>query len=160
MPKITRREYEELYENAGIKNYQLRDLTDIELIHGYDLTLLPGYEELSTENKKLFEDTVVRLFNGHGLDTRKDLLPKCVHYVEEINFYKFIEEEDCNSVIGQEVYSLIKNRNGKYVHKKRIHRFTYEKGIPFKECKTYSKTYLRFELKGVWYHFTEAYEWY
>lgn len=101
MPKITRCEYEELYENAGIKNYQLRDLTDIQLIHGFDLTLLPGYEELTIEHKEIFEKTVIRFFNAHGLNTCKDLLSKCVHFVEEINFYKFIEEEDCNLVIGQ-----------------------------------------------------------
>lgn len=158
MSKITRREYEKRYEVIGLTDYKLRDLTDIQLIHGFDLTLLPGYEELTIEHKEIFEKTIIRFFNAHGLDTRKDLTPQCVHYVAEINYIK--RDEDHDTLVGQVVYSLVKKQSDKYVHKKRIHKFTLEKSIPFKECQTYSKTYLRFELKGEWFHFTEAYEWY
>ncbi len=153
---MTRKELERKYEERRIKDYQLRTLEDLKVIHGIDVPELSGYQELSEQHKELFDRTVIRLFNAWGLDSRKEFRPKCVHYVSEITYEKEISEDEVVDV-GTEIF-VIDSKTG--TKKSRIHRYVFEKDIPFKECNKYAKCYLRFELKDVWFHITEDGKWY
>jgi len=153
---MTRKELERRYEEYGLTDYQLKSLDDLKAVHSIDVTELKGYNELTDENRELFNSTVIRFFNSWGLDNRKELKPKSIHYVTEIEYEKEISEDEAVSA-GIEIY-VIDSRNGTKKH--RLHRYVFEKSIPFSECSKYVKNYLRFELKGVWFHITENGEWY
>ncbi len=156
---MKRQELERLerkYRKCGLPDYRLRNIGDLKAVHGVDVTELEGYSGLTDENRELFNRTVVRFFNAWGLDNRKELKPKSIHYVTEIEYEKEINEDEAVDV-GVEIYVIDSKTSTK---KHRLHRYVFEKSIPFSECRKYVKNYLRFELKGVWFHITENGEWY
>lgn len=156
---MTRRKLEMKYEERGLTDYQLRSLDDLKEIHGFDVRELSGYSGLTDDNRKLFEKAVLNFYNAHGLDSRKHLLPKSINYVEETEYCKHICENGDEYYYYRPVRTVINiiDRSGK---KHRFHRYTHDKDIPLSECEKFRKCYLRFELKGEWYHFTEKGEWY
>lgn len=139
---------ERKYEERGCTDYQLRNLADLEAIHGVNVLELPGYTDLSDEHKNLFDRSIIRFFNAHGLDNRKGLQPRCVHYVREVEYVKSISEDE-DMLVGIEI-NIIDSETGRKKH--RLHRYVFEKGISFKECRKDVKEYLRFELKDEWFH--------
>lgn len=151
---MTRTQLERKYEDCGLNDYQLRTLDELKEIHGVDVRDLSGYSGLTEENKKLFDMTVLHFYNAHGLDSRKQLLPKSVNYVIETEYVKDIDETEAETA-GIVIDSI--DRSGK---KRRLHRYVFNKNIPFSECRKEIKKYLRFELKGVWYHFMDKGKWY
>ena len=153
---MTRTELEKRYEERGCTDYQLNNLADLEAIHGVNVPELPGYIDLSDEHRKLFDESIIRFFNAHGLDNRKCLQPKCIHYVREIEYVKDISEEEAVTA-GIEI-NIIDSETS--IKKRRLHRYVLEKDIPFKECRKYTKEYLRFELKNEWYHILDNGNWY
>lgn len=153
---MTYKEMTRKYEERGLTDYQLRTLDDLKEIHGVDVAELSGYFGLSENNRKLFDVTVLRFYNAHGLNSRLELKPKAVNYVQEVIYYKSVSEEETED-IGLEIYLV---DDGMYITKKRLHRYVFKKGVSFKECEKSTKHYLRFELKGEWYHITENGQWY
>lgn len=153
---MTRTEFEKRYEKHGCNDYQLHNLADLKSIHGVNVCELPGYTDLSDEHRKLFDESIIRIFNAHGLDSRKGLQPKCIHYVREIEYVKAINKDEGISA-GIEI-NIINSETG--LKKRRLHRYVFEKDIPFKECRKEVKEYLRFELKDVWFHILDNGNWY
>lgn len=145
---MTRTELEKRYEEHGCMDYQLHSLAELKAIHGVNVSELSGYTDLSDEHRKLFESSIIRVFNAHGLDSRKDLQPKCIHFVRETEYTKAINDVE-EVLAGIEIH-IIDSETG--LKKRRLHRNVFEKGIPFKECRKDVKEYLRFELKNVWFH--------
>jgi len=105
---------------------------------------------------------IINFYNAWGLDRRKALTPKSVNYVYEVNYNKRLsskqlsENADIWTVVGQEVFVL--DEKGGIL--RRLHRYVHNKGINFKTCEKDTKIYLRFELKGEWYHIISTNEWY
>lgn len=64
--------------------------------------------------------------------------------------------EDEDILVGIEI-NIIDSETG--LKKCRLHRYVFEKEIPFKEYRKYVKEYLRFELKGEWFHIKNTGEW-
>lgn len=153
---MTRTELEKRYEEHGCMDYQLHTLADLKAIHGVNVSELPGYSDLSDEHRKLFESNIIRFFNAHGLDNRKCLQPKCIHYVREIEYVKVINTEEAMTA-GIEI-NIIDSETGR--KKRRLHKYVFEKDIPFKECRKDAKEYLRFELKNEWFHILDNGNWY
>ena len=155
---ITRIHLERKYEELGLTDYKLHTLEQLKEIHGIDVNQISGYKQLSNKHKKLFNEAIINFFNAWGLDNRKTLVPKSINFVYEVNYSKQLSNNDeFFTDIGQEVFVL--DEKGGIL--RRLHRFVYEKGISFKTCeKDRSKSYLRFELHGVWYHIMSATEWY
>lgn len=153
---MTYKEMTRKYEERGLTGYQLRTLEDLKEIHGVDVAELSGYSGLSENNRKLFDVTVLRFYNAHGLNSRLELKPKAVNYVQEVLYYNNISKDYAED-IGLEIYLVDSDM---CVTKKRLHRYVFKKGVSFKECEKSKKYYLRFELKGEWYHFTNKGEWY
>lgn len=153
---MTRTELEKRYEERGCIDYQLHNLADLEAIHGVNVSDLPGYTDLSDEHRKLFESSIIKFFNAHGMDSRKGLQPKCIHYVREIEYEKAVSKDE-GLLVGIEI-NIIDSETG--LKKRRLHRYVFEKDIPFKECRKYTKEYLRFELKNEWFHILDNGNWY
>lgn len=154
---MTRKELEKRYEERGCIDYKLRSLSDLEVIHGVNVSELPGYTDLSDKHRKVFDGSIIRFFNAHGLDSRKSLQPKCINYVREIEYEKEVSKGE-NILVGIEV-NIIDSKTG--LKKRRLHKNMFEKNIPFKECtKKYVMEYLCFELKNVWYHILDNGDWY
>ena len=154
-----RKKLEEKYEKMGLSDYHIKNLDQLKAIHNIDVNEIPGYQSLTAEHKELFDKTIIRFFNAWGLDRRNTLKVKCVHFVQEINFERQIDGvwED----IGQEVYALKSDNNGKFKLDRRLHKYVFEKGVSFKDCDKHKKTYLRFELvRDNWYHINNDYSWY
>lgn len=151
---MTYQEITKKYEERGLTDYKLRTLDDLKEIHGVDVQELSGYSGLSDDNRKLFDMTVLRFYNAHGLNSRLELNPKSINYVQEVLYYRSISDDEAED-IGIVINAF--DRNGK---KHLLHRYVFKKGVSFKECGKSIKCYLRFELKGVWYHFTSKGEWY
>ncbi len=151
---MTRKQLERKYEDCGLNDCRLKTLDEIREIHGVDVRELSGYSGLTEKNRKLFDMTVLNFYKAHDLDSRKHLIPKSVNYVIETESVKDIDETEAETV-GTVIDSI--DRNGK---KRKMHRYVFNKNIPFSECRKEIKKYLRFELKGEWYHFTDKGEWY
>lgn len=154
---MTRKQLERKYEDCGLNDYRLKSLDNLREIHGFDVRELSGYSGLTDENKMLFDKTVLRFYNSLGMDIKKQLIPKSVNYVQEIAYCKPLCESGNEYYESVGIVINIIDRNGK---KHRFHRYIFDKSVPLSECKKFYKSYLRFELKGEWYHFTEKGEWY
>ena len=105
-----------LYEKYGRADYQLQTVQDILNIHGYDITETTGYQDLTEENKRIFEAYVIRHLNNVGMNTRLTMWPKSVHYVRELTYTgpeEWDQEEQRNFrwEIGKEF--IILKANGK-----------------------------------------------
>lgn len=151
----TRREIEKKYEVLELNDYKLHTLDQLYLIHGVDVSRLKGYDTLSEKNRKLFDKVLLYFYNVRGLDSRIALDPKCIHMVKEINYDRLIPEEErydpevIYESIGQEIYVV--DDQGKLTNE-RLHKYVFEAGVSFDECKKFTKTYMRFELSDEWFH--------
>ncbi len=152
---MTHYEIEQRYIENGCGDFRIHNLSDLKNIHDFDVEQLQGYAELPQEQRELFDRTIISFYNAHGLDIRKQLQPKSVNYVYEINY-----ADTNNELVGEDIY-VVKS-DGKTVGK-RLHRHRFDKSADFRPCREIDKKcYLRFELngKGGWYHFTPKGEWY
>lgn len=147
---MTRKQIERKYEERGLNDYCIRTVDDLKAVHNIDVEELKGYENLSDECKELFEKTVIHFFNAQGLEKRAKCIPKAINYVQETEYVS-----ESNIIIGKIIKAIDKNNKSRI-----IHRYVFEKGIPFSECKKYISEYLRFELKDEWFHITENEQWY
>lgn len=152
---MTRKELERKYETLGLTDYKLCTLEQLNAIHGVDVQTLSGYDILSDKHRELFNKTIINFFNAQGLDARKALIPKSINYVLQVDYIRYLPEENCYETVKTEIFLLKDNQI-----KKRIHRYVFEKDVNFKECKRNAKSYLRFELKDEWYHILSSTNWY
>lgn len=154
---MTRLDLERRYEEQNLNDYQLRNLKQLQEIHGVDINKIPGYQSLPDEQRKIFNEAIINFYNVWGLDRRKTFVPKSVNFVYEVNYFKRLNiTDDFYTDIGQNIYVL--NSDGSI--DRRLHKYVFEKGVSFKTCERDTKIYLRFELKGEWYHIMGATEWY
>ncbi|MDE6832733.1 MAG: hypothetical protein K2J39_00570 [Ruminococcus sp.] len=148
---MTYKEMTRKYEECGLTDYQLRTLEDLKEIHGVDVRKLSGYSGMSENSRKLFDVTVLRFYNAHGLDSRLQLKPEAVNYVLDITYCRNDE------TVRREIFLVDSNMR---VTKKCLHRYIYKKNVAVRNCTAFKKHYLRFELKGEWYHITGNGQWY
>ena len=116
-----------LYEKFGRSDYRLRSAEDILNIHGFDIRETDGYEDLTQEQKELFESYCVTHMNSLGMNTKITMWPKSVHYVKEYDYYSAPEwdEDEQRNIrweIGREwiiLKSKRKNEEVQEVHGRR-----------------------------------------
>ncbi len=145
-------EIEQRYIEYGCSDFRLHNLNDLKNIH-FSVKDLQGYCELPQKQRELFDKVIIRFYNAQGLDTRNQLQPKNVHYVNEVEYIN-----SNNEIVGEDIY--IVESDGETVGK-RLHRRKFYKNTDFKKCTASNKgCYLRFELKNEWYHFMPNGTWY
>lgn len=151
---MTYQEMTKKYEERGLTDYKLRTLDDLKEIHGVDVQELFGYSGLSDNNRKLFDMTVLRFYNAHGLNSRLELKPKAVNYVLEKDYTKVIGDDRYG--IATQIFVL--DSNGQLTDIC-LHN-SVQSEIDIADCEENILRYLCFELKDGWYHFTAGGEWY
>jgi len=83
---MNRSQLEKLYEVNGLKDYRLKNPVDLIKTHGIDYITVDGFNQLSDVNKLLFGKFIVNIFNGLGLDSRMDMIPKGIYFVEDFEY--------------------------------------------------------------------------
>lgn len=153
-----------LYEKYGLSDYTLRTIQDIQNIHGYDITETTGYEDLTEENKRIFEAYVIRHLNSVGMNTKITMWPKSVHYIRELNYLgpEEWDSEECRNIrwqIGKEF--IILKANGRT---KEFKKYMDDGKTEADIDKTTEKEFLRVDWKmhgqNIWFHVSEELEYY
>lgn len=167
MKPTNRTSYEEvtaLYEEYGRTDYQLQTVQDVLNIHGYDITETTGYEDLTEENKRIFEAYVIRHLNSVGMNTRIAMWPKSVHYVRELTYtgpeeWDPEEQRNFRWEIGKEF--IILKANGKT---KKFKKYMDDGKTEADIDKTTEKEFLRVDWKMhgriTWFHVSKKLEYY
>ena len=157
---MDRNQLENIYLENGLMDFKLRTTDDLLKVHGIDFKTVDGYNRLDDLNKSIYENFIIKFFNGQGLEHR-DIVPTGIYFVEEIGYLvKEDPSDDYFTVAGEKVLAI--DRNGvKTVHKNWVHE-SY-KGLEIKEDKP--KYYLRFEYnhhnRPDWLHIVnEGKDWY
>ena len=142
----------------------LHTVQDIQNIHGYDITETTGYEDLTEENKRIFEAYVIRHLNSVGMNTKITMWPKSVHYVRELTYcgpeeWDPEEQRNFRWEIGKEF--IILKANGKT---KKFRKYM-DDGKTEKDIdRTTTKEFLRADWKMhgriTWFHVSEELEYY
>lgn len=151
---MTYQEMTKKYEERGLSDYKLRTLDDLKEIHGVDVQELSGYSGLSENNRNLFNVTVLRFYNAHGLNSRLELKPKAVNYVLEKDYTKVIGDDRYG--IATQIFVL--DSNGQLTDIC-LHN-SVQSEIDIADCEENILRYLCFELNNDWFHITEKGEWY
>lgn len=153
------REVTELYQKYGRNDFRLKSVEDILNIHNFDILETPGYEDLTEENKRLFEEYVITHMNSVGMNTKITMWPKSVHFVEELTYCgpEEWDEEEQRSFrweIGRE--TIIVKANGRT---KKFKKYMDEGKTDADIDKTTTKRFLRVDWKfgkeNVWFHVLE-----
>lgn len=153
-----------LYEHYGINDYMLRTIEDVKNIHGFDVTETTGYEDLTEENKRIFEAYVLHHMNSVGMNTKITMWPKSVHYVRELTYcgpeeWDPDEGRNIRWEIGRE-YIILK-ANGRT---KKFRKYMDEGKTEADIDKTTEKEFLRVDWRmhkgNVWFHVSKDLEYY
>ena len=109
---MTRSQLENLYKVNGLTDYRLETTEDLLRVHGIDYKAVKGYAGLDDLNRAIYEKFIVNIFNGFGLDSRAELMPKGIYWVEDSDYLaKESPEQDYYNVAGGIVYSIDRDGN-------------------------------------------------
>lgn len=164
---MNRYDVEQLYQKNGLNDYRLTCLADFKNCHGIDAKKVKGYEDLTEENKEIFEKFMINYLNGQGMDRRMITFPKAINYVEDIELIAHdprgeSDEEYKNYDVSVVRKIIVLKANGK---KKQLYKYQDEEYKNLKPFKENRSEYLRFEFKEgeskIWLHVThEGTQWY
>jgi hypothetical protein len=158
---ISRTQIENLYKVNRLFDYTLRYHEDLLKTHGIDATAIAGYNELSGENRFIFDGFILNVFNACGLESRATLIPIGVYWVEERQYIvKENPSDDFFVGAGSLVRKISKDGSRTVLHKW-IHK-DYKKLDVILDDK--NRYYLRFEYmhhgRKEWLHVTNEKTWY
>ncbi len=149
------------YIETGCTDFRIHNLSDLKKFCGFDVEQIQGYAELPQEQRELFDEVIIRFYNAQGFDIRKNLHPKSVNYVYEIEYSDI--HNPCK-LVGKDI-RILKSDGKTLVEGELLSRCILDKNVDFKFCRRICyDSYLRFEFelngKGGWYHITPEGEWY
>ncbi|WP_461207832.1 hypothetical protein [Clostridium sp. DL1XJH146] len=158
---MNRFEIEKKYETNGLKDYKLKTTDDLRNIHKINYKWVDGYEDLSEENKTIYEKFIVNIFNAFGLEGRATLVPKAIYYAQELNYLAKEDLEDDSYIVVAKTISSI----DKIGFKVRKYDYDYKeyKHLDILEIERIYYFRFEYELDGDkrWLHITENGEtWY
>lgn len=81
------------YDDCGLGDYRLRDLGDVENVHGIKLEDISGFEKLSRADREVMQSFIVFFMNRWGLEARDSFVPLEVRVAkskEAGRFLKFV----------------------------------------------------------------------
>lgn len=155
-----------LYQRYGIHDYILRTIEDVKNIHNFDVTETTGYEDLTEENKQIFEAYVLRHMNSVGMNTKITMWPKSVHFIQEYTYctapeWNDYEKKNIRRVIGHE-YIILKANGQTKKFKKFMDADRTEADID--KSATTEKEFLRVDWRmngeNIWFHVSKELEYY
>lgn len=160
---MKKNQIENLYKANGIVDYKLKNTEDLLKVHGIDFKTVNGYNRLDDLNRAIYKKFILNFFNGLGLESRATLVPKGIHFVEDIQYLikEVPEGEDDYFIVAGGIINAI-DRNGL---KSVLHAWNDEDYKDFKSGEVEVRKYLRFEYEQqgseVWLHVTkDGEEWY
>lgn len=140
---MDKKQIENLYRINGVTDYRLKGIEDLLRCHGIDFKQVDGYARLDDINKAVYEKFIVNIFNALGLESRSELVPKGIYYVEETDYlFKENPEDDYYTVIGGIVKII--DRNGMMSVLRTWNDEDYKDVEP---SMSESRNYLRFEYE-------------
>lgn len=155
-----------LYQHYGIHDYMLRTIEDVKNIHNFDVTETTGYEDLTEENKRIFEAYVLQHMNSVGMNTKITMWPKSVHFVREYSYctapeWDEYEKKNVRWEIGRE-YIILKANGRTKKFKKFLDDDRTEADID--KSATTEKEFLRVDWRmngeNIWFHVSKELEYY
>lgn len=145
---MTRTQLENLYKVNGLTDYKLKTTEDLLKVHGIDYKAVKGYAGLDDLNRAIYEKFIINIFNAWGLDSRLNLLPNGIFWVEDIEYFvKEKPEDDYYTLAGQTIYTI--DRSGS---RKLLHQWADDEFKHLTKTAAKPKHYLRFEYQ----HGTDA----
>ena len=130
---------EKIYEALGIKSSRLKSLEELEERYGIKVKEIKGYNNLTEENKKIFNNFILNYFNQLGMRTKKAFKPVQINYVEETDFISD-DPDDAECELFSKIVIKAIYQDGK---KKVIHQFGNQyKGLKIKW--KYNSDFIRF----------------
>lgn len=149
------------YLKRGLEDFNLKSIEDFEDVFSLEVKFIRGFNELSEDNKQVFNNFLINYLNCIGLNTKAVFVPLSIYYVEEIILSgKMQEDEEYYTEYSRQFYIL--HPDGK---KEKMKRAGYlDKEITYPIVKEYNKRFLRFDfLEGkekTWLHVISPTEWY
>lgn len=158
---MERYEVENLYKANGLNDFRLLNADDILKCHGIDVRAINGYSGLDDLNKRIYEKFIVKFLNCQGMDSRMELVPTGIYYVEDVECFAKDPETQEYIVPVNRVIKMI-DKNGL---KKVIHTYNHDDDKGQQIVKQQKINYLRVEYthygKEEWLHIIENGEqWY
>lgn len=152
------------YESYGLSDYILQTAQDIQNILGYDITETAGYKDLTEENKKIFEEYVIRHLNNVGMDSRLNMQLKSVHYVRELVYlgpeeWNQVEERNIRFQIGKE-FIILKADGRTEKFKKYMDKEKTEADIDKTTENEFLRVDWRMNGRSEWFHVSKELEYY
>ena len=144
----------------------LRTIEDVKNIHNFDVTETTGYEDLTEENKRIFEAYVLQHMNSVGMNTKITMWPKSVHFVREYSYctapeWEEYEKKNVRWEIGRE-YIILKANGRTKKFKKFLDDDRTEADID--KSATTEKEFLRVDWRmngeNIWFHVSKELEYY
>ncbi len=144
----------------------LRTIEDVKNIHNFDVTETTGYEDLTEENKRIFEAYVLQHMNSVGMNTKITMWPKSVHFVREYSYctapeWDEYEKKNVRWEIGRE-YIILKANGRTKKFKKFLDDDRTEADID--KSATTEKEFLRVDWRmngeNIWFHVSKELEYY
>jgi hypothetical protein len=157
---MERFEIEELYKQNGLEDFKLGSVEDLEEVHKIKIEKIEGFATLDDANKMLFKEFLINFLNALGLESRAELTPKFVYYVEEITYLTKEDKSDDYYIIKGTIVNAITKNGDKF----KIHEWKDSDYKDFPVLKTETTNYLRFSYKHYereeWLHVKDPHSWY
>jgi hypothetical protein len=98
---------ENLYQANGLEDYKLRTTEDLLKCHGIDFKSVDGYNRIDDINRAIYEKFIINFMNGLGLESRAELVPKGIYWVEDTTYLvKENQEDDYFTVAGGHIDAI------------------------------------------------------
>lgn len=163
--RISTAEAQKRFEAFGLPDCRLRNVTDLKVVFGHDVSLLKGYQDLTDEQKRLFGAFICTYYNSVGMGLKCGFIPKSIHYVEKITYCVSRPADEWNESPYKEVCAVQFNiiLPGGKIRKMKLH-ISYP-DIPAEYwIETARERFLRFDYKDGrrmdWLHVVGPDKWY
>lgn len=149
---MDRFQMENIYKANGLNDFKLRNTTDILKCHGINIETIKGYSDLDDLNKKTYEKFIVKFFNCQGLDSRMELIPTGIYYVEDIEcLAKDLEYPEYVVEVTRVIKSIDKNGLKNIIHSYTEDKYKNQEIIK-RQCSNYLRSEYTHHGREEWLH--------
>lgn len=150
---------ENIYYANNLTGLDLINTNDLLKVHGINIMQIPGFKQLDKDKQEIFEDFIINFFNTFGVETRCNIIPISVYFVQEKNY--LIKENEADNYFQIQKVEVSTKINGE---EKIIKRHDLEKDQHQDVLTIEISHYLRFDYyyynREEWQHVIGPTEWY